>query len=256
VYFVAFQMIGAAFSMSLFTGVLVNYFAESSGSGILTRKQQEWVHAKLLVLRAHSVTEQAPESALREAAHKLYTWRFWELVVSIVILIQVSVIVLVAYPQLDWVTDMEFGVNMACLVFFTFEIALGILAMGFTAFIRSGWSKFDMVVVVLSWGAAVMEHVLAGESLPSVQALRATRIVRILTLFRGSNNLKALFAALVLSLPAVVNISAFSGSRCSAACSSGASVMRSNAPTISHGVAACECSTVRRWQQWARSRMA
>eukprot|EP01046_Picozoa_sp_COSAG06_P077611 COSAG06_NODE_25355_length_639_cov_0.777778_1_plen_164_part_01 len=28
IYFVAFQMIGAAFSMSLFTGVLVNYFAE------------------------------------------------------------------------------------------------------------------------------------------------------------------------------------------------------------------------------------
>lgn len=206
IYFVAFQMIGAAFSMSLFTGVLVNYFAESSGSGILTRKQQEWVHAKLLVLRAHAVTEQAPESAIRQAAHKLYTWQWWELVVSIVILIQVGVIVLVAYPSNKWVTDLEFGVNMACLLFFTFELILGILAMGFTSFIRSGWSKFDLVVVVLSWVAAAMEFFLSGESLPSVQALRATRIVRILTLFRGSQNLKALFAALVLSLPAVVNI--------------------------------------------------
>ena len=206
VYFVAFQIIGAAFSMSLFTGVLVNYFAESSGSGILTGKQKEWVHAKLLVLRAHSVTEMPPSNAVREAAHSLYTWQMWEWVVSLVIMVQVAVIVAVSYPQSSFVIDWEVAINMVCLCFFTFELLLGVLAIGFGPFIRSGWAKFDLVVVVLSWLAFAMEHILQGGSLPSVQALRATRIVRIFQLFKGSSNLKALFAALVLSLPAVVNI--------------------------------------------------
>ena len=215
VYFVMFQMIGAAFSMSLFTGVLTNYFAESSGSGILTRRQKEWVHAKLLVLRAHSVPDTAPQTPVRKTAHDLYTWAWWELVVSVVIMIQVLVIVLVGYPPMEWQGwlggNMELVVNTFCLLFFSFEVLLGIAALSFTNYWRSAWNKFDVAVVVVSWAALALESsARAGWTgdlpLPHIQSLRATRIIRILTLFKGSTNLKAIFAALVLSLPAVINI--------------------------------------------------
>jgi hypothetical protein len=213
VYFVAFQIIGAAFSMSLFTGVLVNYFAESSGSGILTKKQREWVHAKLLVLSAHSNTDIPPDSPIQKKAHALYTWRWWEAMSTTVILLQVGVIVGAAYPLMGWEGEnqnFEWLLNMWCLLFFTFELTIGIVGFGFATFMRSGWSKFDLIVVGLSWFGLILEWLSSAGgydvSLPSVQALRATRIVRILTLFRESSNLKALFAALVLSLPAVINI--------------------------------------------------
>ena len=212
-YFVLFQFIGAAFAMALFTGVLVNYFAENSGSGILTRRQKEWVHAKLLVKRAHAISEIEPGHPLRSMAFDLFHSRYWQPSSLVFILIQVVVIVMVRFPQAEWQEDglAEFYVNLLCLCWFTFEIVVGMLALGAPNFLSSGWNKFDVVVVGLSWSAFWVEQVVAvsgGGDVPlvQVQALRATRIVRVMALFKGSEAMKALFAALVLSIPAVINI--------------------------------------------------
>jgi hypothetical protein len=216
-YFVVFQVLGACFSFSLFTGVLVNYFAESSGSGLLTRKQREWVHAKLLVLRAHSISVLPPEAHFRAAAHRLYTWWGWEVIFTCVIALQVMIVVVVMFPrpesQLSGNRAVEFYINLFCLCFFTFEVILGVVALQFRSYIRSKWNQFDVIVVLLSWMAFIAEHTVdttesmsGGAPLVQVQALRATRIVRILTLFKGSTSVKAIFAALLLSLPGIVNI--------------------------------------------------
>jgi len=92
IYFVVFQVVGASFCMALFTGVLVSYFSSCSGPGTLTTKQKEWVHVKLLVLRVHDITIEAPRDTIRAAAYSLYTWPWWEVVVSGVILLQVGFI--------------------------------------------------------------------------------------------------------------------------------------------------------------------
>ena len=208
-YFVAFQVIGAGFCMALFTGVLVNYFAESSGSGTLTRKQKEWVNAKLLVLRAHSVNVDEPPAGIKKAAHRLYTWKFFEAISSGFILLQVLVILQVRFPHTGLASaGIDSSVSFLCLIFFTFEMVLGCLALGTTAYLKSTWNKFDVLIVALSWGAFVLEH--SSDQFEGldvqIQALRATRVVRVLALFKGSSNLQAIFAALVLSFPAVINI--------------------------------------------------
>jgi hypothetical protein len=204
-YFLAFQMIGSAFSMSLFTGVLVNYFAESSGSGVLTKKQQEWVHAKLLVHGAHSFKEAVPDVKWRLLCHKLYTWQHWETVVSAVILFNVAIIMAESYPQRSWLETSETPINIACLIFFTFEIFLGVSATSVQSYARHPWNRFDTIVVICSWAAFSTEFLELDIGV-NVQALRATRIIRILTLFKGHKSLKALFAAFVLSVPTVINI--------------------------------------------------
>ena len=191
-YFLAFQMVGAAFSMSLFTGVLVNYFAESSGSGVLTKKQQEWVHAKLMVHGAHSITHNPAESGIRMYAHQLYRWRFYELMVSCVILFNVSLILLERFPQRSFLESTESPLNLACLIFFTFEIFLGITATSLRAYVRHAWNKFDTVVVIFSWLAFIVEQFPSVNVGINVQALRATRIIRLLTLFKGNRSLNAL----------------------------------------------------------------
>ena len=204
-YFLAFQMVGAAFSMSLFTGVLVNYFAESSGSGVLTKRQQEWVHAKLLVHSAHSTVEKCPDAGWRLRCWMLYKWNWWETCVSCVILLNVTVIVSERFPQREWLSESESALNLGCLIFFTFEIVLGVAATSFTSFVRHPWNKFDSIVVLCSWTAFVTE-IFEFDIGINVQALRATRIIRLLTLFRGNKSLKALFVAFVLSVPTVINI--------------------------------------------------
>ena len=96
----------------------------------------------------------------------------------------------VHFPRPPESEEMEKVVNMMCLLFFTFEILLGITAVGLRKFLLDPWNRFDLIVVGCSWAAFILERFLVPmaiaadlpiSSVPAVQlqALRATRIVRV-----------------------------------------------------------------------------
>ena len=235
-FFLAFEFIGATFSMSLFIGVLVTYFSEHSGSGLLTKSQQQWVHTKLLVHEnsgTHPRSLDENDHNIRHVCRKLVqsenyqrasgeprqhfcfsrcavicrqlaTGRSTNTVClrasAAVLMFNVVFILLVEFPVQGWVEDSQAYVNNGCLVYYTMEVVLGLIGLG-TAYLHDSWNQFDVVIVLLSWVAAI------GSSLPvTIQVVRAVRVLRIIVLMKGMRSLKALFVTLVMTAGAIVNI--------------------------------------------------
>lgn len=97
---------------------------------------------------------------------------------------------------------------------FIAEAGIKILGFGWRFYIRSGWNKFDFVLVVASMIDFVMAAV--GSSvggsifniLRSQKLLRVTRITRMLKLIKSFKSLQSLFVTLWVSLPAFWNVGA------------------------------------------------
>ena len=70
-YFLLFMVLGSFYMTNLFIGVLVSYFGQSSGSGILTAEQKRWMYSKLLTLLAgHDVAQVLAEGAASSPQHR------------------------------------------------------------------------------------------------------------------------------------------------------------------------------------------
>lgn len=97
---------------------------------------------------------------------------------------------------------------------FIVEAVIKILGFGWQFYIRSGWNKFDFVLVAASVIDLVMSAV--GSSvggsifniLRSQKILRVTRITRMLKLIKSFKSLQSLFVTLWISLPAFWNVGA------------------------------------------------
>ena len=99
-YFVAFMVLAPFFATNLFIGVLVNYFTEHSGTALLTRKQKQWCHAKLLCIQVEKPVPRKPD----EDSWRIHLWhvcesRTFKYATGFVIIANAAVISIQQYPR-------------------------------------------------------------------------------------------------------------------------------------------------------------
>ncbi|MCZ4351841.1 ion transporter [Roseovarius aestuarii] len=87
------------------------------------------------------------------------------------------------------------ALDMACLMFFVVEILAKLFARG-GRFFRSGWSVFDLIIVIISL-------VPAGQGL---SALRALRILRVLRVISVAPSLRRVVEGFVTALPGMGSV--------------------------------------------------
>eukprot|EP00494_Astrolonche_serrata_P031352 UN31621 len=89
---------------------------------------------------------------------------------------------------------------MTFLTIFSMEAFLKITAIGWKAYWREGWNRFDFIIVIVS--------ILGGfiKDGPGLSVARVFRIGRVLRLINKAETLKTLFLTLIYSIPSLWNI--------------------------------------------------
>ncbi|NXU46940.1 SCN5A protein, partial [Drymodes brunneopygia] len=126
--------------------------------------------------------------------------------ITIVIFICLNMVVMMAEDNQKGTKDVLNKINYFFVAVFTAECVIKILALRHYYF-GSGWNVFDFSVVVLSIVSLGVSEVFRSFFSPTVlRTLRLARIGRVLRIIRKAKGIRTLLFALLMSLPALVNI--------------------------------------------------
>ena len=200
VYFLMYVLIMAFFVTNLFIGVLIDFISTSDGSALLTDDQQKMTDTmKYAKIHRPQLADSAPDMLIRKWSWNLVESTCWNLTSNCFIVFNVAVMMCEYEDQsVAWWSWLEL-LNMICLVFFTIEMFLKILAYLPQKYWEDGWSKFDCIVISLSWAGIIFE-------MGGAQAIRAMRALRIVVVLKSAKGIRSLFQTLMLSMAPGINI--------------------------------------------------
>jgi len=213
VFFVIFIIFGAFFTLNLFIGVIIENFNQQKkalgGQDIfMTEEQRKYYNAM------KKLGSKKPQKPVPRPKNKLQAWTFdivthqtFEITIMILILSNM-ITMLVEHEEMspNFESVLEF-INYIFIAIFTGECVLKMFALRHHYF-RNPWNCFDFVVVILSIiGSTLSEFIKQYFVQPTLfRIIRLARIGRILRLIRGAKGIRTLLFALMMSLPALLNI--------------------------------------------------
>ncbi|NXC82517.1 SCN5A protein, partial [Cercotrichas coryphoeus] len=210
VFFVVFIIFGSFFMLNLFIGVVISNFNQQrkkiSGKDLfLTEEQKRYYNA------LKKLGSKKPQKPIPRPSNAFLGWLF-DIVshkafeITIVIFICLNMIVMVAENNQKSTKDVLNKINYFFVAVFTAECVMKILALRHYYF-GSCWNVFDFSVVVLSIVSLGVSEVFQSFFSPTVlRTLRLVRIGRILRLVHRAKRIHTLLFALLMSLPALINI--------------------------------------------------
>lgn len=129
---------------------------------------------------------------LRDKIRKICSNKWFELVITIIIVVNSALIGLETYVKSDAISR----VQDIILVVFTIEIIMRfIAAKDVRSFFRSGWNLFDLSLVIIGY---VPDSLMPNSS--AMMALRVLRVLRVLRLLRASKEIKLIVTVLLKSI--------------------------------------------------------
>uniref|UniRef100_A0A8C3TQ06 Sodium channel protein n=1 Tax=Catharus ustulatus TaxID=91951 RepID=A0A8C3TQ06_CATUS len=209
-FFVVFIIFGSFFMLNLFIGVVISNFNQQrkkiSGKDLfLTEEQKKYYNA------LKKLGSKKPQKPIPRPSNAFLGWLF-DIVshkafeITIVIFICLNMMVMVAENNQKATKDVLNKINYFFVAVFTLECVMKILALRHYYF-GSCWNMFDFSVVVLSIVSLGLSEVFQSFFSPTVlRTLRLVRIGRILRLVHRAKRIHTLLFALLMSLPALVNI--------------------------------------------------
>ncbi|GAA5884714.1 hypothetical protein JCM6882_005364 [Rhodosporidiobolus microsporus] len=206
-FFVAYNLVGVTFILTLFVSLIIQNFAERTSASLLTTEQRQWLDLRRYITRQHPSRrpKHRPSSSFRswcfDRAVSKHGW--WSRSVTVLYCLNI----LVLCTQAETTSGGDDARNYIFLGFtllYAVDIAVRITGLG-TSFFRSGWSLYDLVVVVGTVGTTI--PILIGATSQTVIQLQKLFLVAIvLKLAQRNNSLNQLFKTAAASLPAILNI--------------------------------------------------
>ncbi|NXN85836.1 SCN5A protein, partial [Bombycilla garrulus] len=210
VFFVVFIIFGSFFMLNLFIGVVISNFNQQrkkiSGKDLfLTEEQKKYYNAlKKLGSKKPQKPIPRPSNAFLGLLFDIVSHKAFD--ITIVIFICLNMIVMMAETNHKGTKDVLNKINYFFVAVFTAECVIKILALRHYYF-GSGWNVFDFSVVVLSIVSLGVSEVFQSFFSPTVlRTLRLARIGRVLRIIHKAKGIRTLLFALLMSLPALVNI--------------------------------------------------
>ncbi|KDO33414.1 hypothetical protein SPRG_02221 [Saprolegnia parasitica CBS 223.65] len=207
VFWFLFMIVGAFFVTNLFIGVLCDSFMRENYGVMVTDEQLDWIKLQRKVLTMAPVVRYPPpsESTWRHACYKLVERPAFETSVMAAILINLFVMSTGSFGQPSWVRTTSTVATNLLSAAFALEAALKIAAFG-PRYFASSAHRFDLAVVLLALiGMGLPDSVGMGTIATVVRVFRVGRVLR---LFQKATLLKSLYDTIMVSLPAMGNVTA------------------------------------------------
>ncbi|XP_069138424.1 sodium channel protein 1 brain-like isoform X2 [Argopecten irradians] len=216
-YFVAFIIFGAFFTLNLFIGVIIENFnalkKKYEGSYLdmfLTQGQRNYMNTlKKLANKKPQKTVKRPKNSFQAVFYDVSVSSKFDMAIIVFIFLNMIIMAVDHYKMSDLVTDVLDIMNIVFTTVFTMEAVVKIIGLRLHYF-RQPWNVFDFVVVVLSLGGILLDQLLDGliVSPTLLRVVRVFRIGRVLRLIKAAKGIRKLLFALIISLPALLNIGA------------------------------------------------
>ncbi|XP_023777741.1 sodium channel protein type 5 subunit alpha-like [Cyanistes caeruleus] len=209
-FFVVFIIFGSFFMLNLFIGVVISNFNQQrkkiSGKDLFLTEEQKKYHNALKKLGSKKPQKPIPRpsNAFLGLLFDIVSHKIFDIIIMTFIFL--NVIVMMAETNHKDTKDVLNKINYFFVAVFTAECVIKILALRHYYF-GSGWNVFDFSVVVLSIVSLGVSEAFQSFFSPSVlRTLRLARIARVLRVIHGARRIQTLLFALLMSLPALVNI--------------------------------------------------
>ncbi|NWS13828.1 SCN5A protein, partial [Pachyramphus minor] len=210
IYFVVFIIFGSFFMLNLFIGVVISNFNQQrkkiSGKDLfLTEEQKKYYHAlKKLGSKKPQKPIPRPSNAFLGLLFDIVVHKAFDII--IVIFICLNMVVMMAENNQEGTKEVLTKINYFFVAVFTVECVIKILALR-QHYFKSSWNLFDFSVVALSIVSIGVSEAFQKFISPTLlRTIRLVRIGRILRLVRKARGIRTLLFALLMSLPALVNI--------------------------------------------------
>jgi voltage-gated sodium channel len=144
-------------------------------------------------------------SRIPAACRALLAHRRFQVLSMSVIILNGAVLGAMTFPRVETAAGgFLHRLDYACLAFFTFEVAAGIMSFGRRPwrYFKDGWNVFDFVIVVASFLPGLREN---------VTILRMLRLARIVRIFRNLPSLRLILVAAGKALPKSAGVMALTG---------------------------------------------
>ncbi|XP_051624211.1 sodium channel protein type 5 subunit alpha-like [Manacus candei] len=209
-YFLYFIIFGSFFMLNLFIGVVISNFNQQrkkiSGKDLfLTEEQKKYYNAlKKLGSKKPQKPIPRPLNAFLGLLFDIVMHKAFDIIIMIFICL--NMVVMMAENIQEGTKELLNKINYFFVALFTAECVIKMLALR-QHYFKSIWNFFDLSVVVLSIVSIGVSEAFKKFISPTLlRTIRLVRIGRILRLVRKARGLQTLLFALLMSLPALVNI--------------------------------------------------
>jgi voltage-dependent calcium channel len=158
-FFVAFNILGAVFILTLFISVIITNYTKRSGLAYMTADQRSWNELKkvLLQLRPSRRPPERPDQSWRAWCYDraISKHGFWTRFMTGVYTLHVILLMLEIYPSSDAYNLAQNWAFLALSVIYAANIIIRMTGLGTYHYFRSKWDVYDLIVVIGTIGTTV-----------------------------------------------------------------------------------------------------
>ncbi|CAO3660618.1 unnamed protein product [Umbelopsis ramanniana] len=211
IFFMAYNLAGSIFVISLFLGVVIENFSKRNGTAYLTSDQRRWLDLKKLLsqIRPAKRPKVPPVNKTRrwcfdlvvDKTGKFYKIMTWVITINILVLCTDSVL----DDEIQALSVAKRFIYLGFIVVYLFEISVKLLGLGWYSFRQNLWNLYDLVVV---FGAAITLIVTlsSSELQLNIEAQKLFMTAICFKLVQRSDSLNQLFTTMAASAYQILNV--------------------------------------------------
>ncbi|EPS42843.1 hypothetical protein H072_3186 [Dactylellina haptotyla CBS 200.50] len=209
IFFLAFNLLGAVFVLTLFVSVFMRNYTEQTGVAFLTAEQRSWLELRKLLRQispskrpSNSPDERWKAWCYNRSVRKHGRWNGF---ITTILMLHLTLLVVEYYPansKLDLYRDIVF---LCFALIYASNIAVRIVGLTWEQYIKSRWDVFGLFIVTGTLGTTIA--IIAIEKAPIfVQFQKLFLVLDTLLLIPRNNQLDQLFKTAAASFQAIGNL--------------------------------------------------
>ncbi|KAF3939441.1 hypothetical protein ABW19_dt0202920 [Dactylella cylindrospora] len=209
IFFLAFNLLGAVFVLTLFVSVFMRNYTEQTGVAFLTAEQRSWVELRKLLRQINP--SKRPSNSPDE---KWKAWCYdrsirkhgrWNGFITSVLMLHLLLLVIEYYPANSKLDTYRDSIFLCFSLVYIANIVVRIVGLTWEQYIKSRWDVFGLFIVTGTFGTTVA--ILAIEKAPIfVQFQKLFLVLNTLLLIPRNNQLDQLFKTAAASFQAIGNL--------------------------------------------------
>uniref|UniRef100_A0A4X2LNV9 Sodium channel protein n=2 Tax=Vombatus ursinus TaxID=29139 RepID=A0A4X2LNV9_VOMUR len=208
-YFVSFIIFGVFFPFVLFIGVIIDYFKQQKkirGESIFMTEGQKKSYNSMKKLRYKKPIPR-PGNKFQGYVFDLVTKDAFEITILVLICLNMMIIMVETDTESAYKSGILYQINLVFIGLFAGECVLKLIGLRHHYF-TVGWNIFDFVVVHISIAVILLTELTHTYFLTygQMQVIRLIRCGRVLNFIKRTKGIGTLLSAMMLSLPALLNI--------------------------------------------------
>ncbi|KAI9775641.1 MAG: calcium channel protein [Geoglossum umbratile] len=211
-FFVAFNLLGAVFVLTLFVSVFMRNYTEQTGVAFLTAEQRSWLELRKLLRQispskrpSNQPHEKWKNWCYRQAVKK---HGYWQRFITITLVLHLILLMLEFYPEVEWWERTRIYLFLVFTLFYMANIVVRIVGLTWPRFRRSSWDLYSILSVSGTFITTILVLIKNDEKLdPEYVRPHKLFLVSIaLLLIPRNNSLDQLFKTAAASLTAISNL--------------------------------------------------